>query len=228
VGVISLQGGYSLTNGILNFGINNLTNYGQISLLGAAGLTGTVSANLNNGYQPISGNSFTNLFYGSFTGLFTNTNLPSADAWGTNYYPTFFVLTVLNARPTIASITNQTVNELTTLTLTNTATDLDVPAQTLTFSLASAPNGMTITPLSTNAGVIHWTPQQTNSPSTNTVSVVVTDNGSPSLSATNTFLVIVREVNVAPTLSNISTQTVSHTAPSHTRCCPIKSIRLPD
>ena len=39
--------------------------------------------------------------------------------------------------------------------------------------------------------------------------MVVTDSGVPRLSATNTFLVMVREVNVAPTLSNIATQTVN-------------------
>jgi hypothetical protein len=80
-GWLALQGGYTLTNGTVNFGINGLTNYGKVNLSGAAALGGTVSANLNNGYIPIGGNSFTNLYYGSFTGLFTNTILPFADAW---------------------------------------------------------------------------------------------------------------------------------------------------
>ena len=39
-GNISVQSAYSLTNGTLNFGINNLTNYGTITLPGAAPLTG--------------------------------------------------------------------------------------------------------------------------------------------------------------------------------------------
>jgi hypothetical protein len=38
---------------------------------------------------------------------------------------------------------------------------------------------------------------------------VVTDNGSPPMSATNSFTVIVKEVNVAPVLPVVSTQTVS-------------------
>ena len=76
-----------------------MTNYGEIGLAGAAPLVGTISANLNNGYIPISGNSFTNLYYGSFTGGFTNTVLPFADAWTTNYFPTYYVMTVLNSRP---------------------------------------------------------------------------------------------------------------------------------
>jgi hypothetical protein len=208
-GTLSLNGTYDLTGGTLNFGLSSLLNFGQINLSSAAALNGTVSANLNNGYQPIGGDSFAVLTYGSQTGPFTSTNLPLADAWSVTYGPTVLTLNVLNARPTLGSFTNQIVNELTTLTLTNSATDPDIPAQTLTFSFASAPNGMTITPQSTNAAVISWTPAQTNSPSTNTVSVVVTDSGVPRLSATNTFLVMVRGVNVAPTLSNIATQTVN-------------------
>jgi hypothetical protein len=205
---ISLIGNYDLTGGTLNVGINSLTNYGIISLAGAAPLTGTVSANLNNGNIPIGGDSFTNLFYGSFTGIFTNAALPFADAWSTNYQPSFFVLNVLNARPILAALPTNTfaVDELTNLTVTNNATDADIPAQTLTYSLAAGTNGMAVDPAT---GVFTWTPQQTNSPSTNVVSVAVTDNGTPPLSATNTFTVIVKEVNVAPTLPTVSTQIVN-------------------
>ena len=94
-----MQGAHNLADGTLNFGINSLTNYGTITLAGAAALTGTISANLNNGYQPAAGNAFTNLYYDSFTGGFTNAVLPSADVWSTNYDPTYFVMNVLNARP---------------------------------------------------------------------------------------------------------------------------------
>src|ERR1019366_8506887 len=78
------------------------------------------------------------------------------------------------------------------------------------YGLLTPPAGMTI---STN-GIIAWTPAQTNSPSTNLITTVVTNTDSfdrvnPHLTATNTFTVIVREVNVAPTLSNIATQTVN-------------------
>ena len=173
-----------------------------------APLVGTISANLNNGYIPIEGNSFTNLYYGSFTGGFTNTVLPFADAWTTNYFPTYYVMTVLNSRPILAALTTNTfvVNELTTLNVTNSATDLDIPSQTLTYSLPGATNGMSI---NFATGVFSWTPQQTNSPSTNSVIAVVTDNGVPPLSATNLYTVIVREVNVPPSLPTIATQIVN-------------------
>jgi hypothetical protein len=99
VGNISLQGSYTLANGTLDFGISSLTNYGTISLAGAATLAGTVSANLINGYQPVLGNSFTNLYYSSFTGTFSNTILPPGYPWSTNYTATNFYLQVGGTGP---------------------------------------------------------------------------------------------------------------------------------
>ncbi len=210
-GNISLQGVYNLAGSTLNFGLNNLTNYGTISLAGAAPLTGTVSVNLNNGYQPVNGNSFTNLFYGSFTGILTNTVLPDVYSWNTNYYSTFFVLKVLNVLNVppvfVAPTTNNfIVNELAVLNITNTATDADLPAQTLTYSLTVGANGIIVSPIT---GILSWTPQQTNSPSTNTVLVTVTDNGASTLKATNTYTIVVKEVNIPPTLPTVVTQTVN-------------------
>src|SRR5437879_7872761 len=59
-----------------------------------------------------------------------------------------------------------------------------------------------------SSGVISWTPGEAQGPSTNTITVVVTDNGVPALSATNSFTVTVREVNVAPVLSVPANQTI--------------------
>jgi hypothetical protein len=55
------------------------------------------------------------------------------------------------------SVSNQLVDELTTLRLTNSATDFDLPPEALTFSLVSAPSGMVLTPSSTNLAVVAWT-----------------------------------------------------------------------
>ena len=203
---ISLTGSYDLTGGTLNIGINSVTNNGVIHLSGSpVAVTGAFSANLNNGYVPATGSSFSALTYASESGTFTNFYLPFPVAWQTNYGATVFTLTVLNVRPTLAAIANQTVDELTLLTVTNSATDPDA-GQSLSFSLVSAPGGMTIVP---SSGAISWTPAQTQSPSTNTVLVSVTDNGTPPLSATNAFSVIVKEVNVPPSLPAISTQFVN-------------------
>ncbi len=205
-GTLDLQGSYSLTNGTLNFGLSGATNFGKVNLAGAAALSGTLSASLTGGYIPNSTNSFAVLSYSSENGVFTSTNLPFADAWQVIYGSTMTTLQVLNSRPLWTVAANQSVNELALLTATNGARDIDTPAQILTFGLVSAPSGMA---LSTNTGLITWTPAQTQSPSTNTVVVSVTDNGTPPLSATNSFTVIVLEVNVAPVLPALSQTNVN-------------------
>ena len=63
-------------------------------------------------------------------------------------------------------------------------------------------------------GIITWTPAQNQSPCTNTITTVVTNSDpydvvNPQLSATNSFTVMVREVNVAPVLPVIPPQTVN-------------------
>jgi hypothetical protein len=92
--------------------------------------------------------------------------------------------------PVLAPIANQTVAEGSTLTLTATATDPDGNA--LTFSLDTAPSGASIHP---TTGVFTWTPLD--GPASATVTVRVTDNGTPNLSDTKTFTISV--TNVAPT-----------------------------
>jgi hypothetical protein len=94
---------------------------------------------------------------------------------------------VPNTPPTLAPISDQEVTLGQTLTLTASASDIDVPAQSLTFSLGDgAPSGASINAFN---GQFSWTPSA--APATNSVSVIVTDNGTPSLSATQTFLVTV-------------------------------------
>src|SRR5205814_814032 len=117
-----------------------------------------------------------------------------------------FTVTVneVNLAPVLTVPVNQTINEQTTLSVSATATDTDLPANTLTFALASAPTGMSINPVS---GAITWTATEAQGPSTNLVSVSVTDNGVPALSATNSFMVIVTEVNSAPVLTVPANQT---------------------
>src|SRR5439155_2796058 len=61
------------------------------------------------------------------------------------------VVAEVNSAPVLTLPPDQTINELSTLVLTNTAADLDVPVNTLTFILVSAPAGMT---LDSNTGVL--------------------------------------------------------------------------
>jgi len=112
------------------------------------------------------------------------------------------IVTDLNRAPNLAAIPDQAVNEGTSLNFTANATDSDVPAQSLAFSLgAGAPDGAAINP---NTGVFTWTPSEVQGPATNIVTVVVTDNGTPSLSTSRGVIVIVNEVNRPPELDPIA------------------------
>ena len=107
-----------------------------------------------------------------------------------------------NRPPVLTVPTNQVIDELTTLAVSASATDPDLPANSLAFSLASAPSGMTI---DTNTGAITWVPTEAQGPSSNFVVVVVTDLNpnavnAQRLSTTNSFSVWVNEVNVATLL----------------------------
>ena len=104
----------------------------------------------------------------------------------------------LNVAPVLATISNQTVNEGSALNLTAVATDADLPANTITYSLdPGAPAGMTI---GSSDGVISWTPTEAQGPGTYAVTVRAKDNGSPVLSNTRSFTVTVNEVNTTPTI----------------------------
>ncbi len=92
-----------------------------------------------------------------------------------------------NTAPVLPAQANRQVEALQTLTVTNTATDSDVPAQTLTYELLQAPAGAAISA----GGVITWTPSIAQANATYTFETRVTDNGSPPLSATNSFQVTV-------------------------------------
>jgi hypothetical protein len=111
-----------------------------------------------------------------------------------------FTVTVneVNSVPVLTVPTNCVMDELTLLSVTNTAADADFPANTLQYELLAWPNGMT---LDTNTGVIAWTPTEAQGPSTNTITVRVYDSGTPSMAATNSFIVWVHEVNSAPVLT---------------------------
>ena len=111
----------------------------------------------------------------------------------------------MNIAPALPVIPTQTVNELTLLTVTNTATNANIHSTISGYTLVNPPTGASI---STN-GIITWTPSQTQSPSTNTFTTVVTNTNpydliNPHLTATNSFTVIVREVNVAAKLAGHS------------------------
>lgn len=114
-------------------------------------------------------------------------------------------VTEINVAPVLAAIGNKSINEGSVLSFTATAGDTDQPAQTLTFTLdPGAPSGASIT----SGGAFTWTPTEAQGPSTNTVTIRVTDNGTPATSDTETIQIVVNEVNVAPVLAAIGNKTV--------------------
>jgi hypothetical protein len=85
-----------------------------------------------------------------------------------------------------------------------TATDADVPTNVLTFELVAGPSGLTVSP----SGDISWTPAEDQGPGTNVVTVKVFDNGTPSLSVTQNFTVVVNEVNLPPVFDAIESRMI--------------------
>jgi len=113
------------------------------------------------------------------------------------------ILTVGNTAPTLGSIPDQTVNVGVTVTVNDVATDPDVPAQTLTYSLLSGPSGASV---ASATGTFTWRPPASAAGTTNPVQIAATDNGTPNLSATNGFNVIVNPL----TQPNLATPSYSN------------------
>lgn len=113
---------------------------------------------------------------------------------------------LINHAPVIQTIGNKTINAGDILKVQVVATDSDVPAQILTYSLISAPSGAVI---NSSSGEIQWVAAQASSPAN--FQVKVTDNGTPALTASTSFSVTVNPVggtNVAPVVKSISDRIV--------------------
>lgn len=108
----------------------------------------------------------------------------------------------VNVAPVLATIPAQVVNEGSLLSFTATATDADIPANTLTFSLVGAPAGAAI---GGSTGVFSWTPTEAQGPGTYNFTVRVSDGA---LNHDRAVAVTVNEVNVAPVLGTIPAQMV--------------------
>jgi hypothetical protein len=116
------------------------------------------------------------------------------DSFGATDQKSFKVIVrEVNTAPTLAPIANARVRVGELLTFTNLAADTDIPANLLTFTLGpGAPNGATLTQTTPTNAVFRWRPASGQGPSTNLISIIVTDNGAPAMSATRTFTVVVR------------------------------------
>ena len=106
----------------------------------------------------------------------------------------------VNVAPVLDSVGPQAILEESLLTFTATASDVDVPVQTLTFSLVdgvsgSVPSGASIT----SGGLFTWMPNITQSPDVYIFDVVVTDGIDEDR---ETITVTVDEVNISPIFSS--------------------------
>ena len=98
-------------------------------------------------------------------------------------------VTETNAAPVLAAVANRVVVPGDTLVFTNTATDSDLPLNTLTYSLGvGAPLNASIAPLT---GIFAWTVPTNQPAGTNNITVIVTDNGTPARAHSQSFNVIV-------------------------------------
>jgi hypothetical protein len=93
-----------------------------------------------------------------------------------------------NSPPVLSAIASRSVHGGYPVSFTASATDPDLPGQTLTFSLDGVPPaGASISA----GGAFNWTPTTNQAPANYSFTVRVTDNGSPVLSDTKTFSVAV-------------------------------------
>jgi len=120
-----------------------------------------------------------------------------------------FTVTVFetNSAPTLGTIANRTVNESALVSFTAVGADPDLPANALTYSLeAGTATGAVI---NASSGAFSWTPNEAQGPGIYPMQVIVRDNATPSLNATQSFTITVDEVNSAPTLAPIADQVVT-------------------
>src|SRR5262249_47436422 len=110
----------------------------------------------------------------------------------------------VNSAPMLSPIADRTIHAGVTLVMTNSATDSDLPANTLTFSLGSSPPlGAGINPAT---GAFTWMPDDSFVNTTNPITVQVTDNGSPALGDSKSFNVSVVSRPVIQSITRTNNQ----------------------
>jgi hypothetical protein len=115
------------------------------------------------------------------------------------------IVNEVNTAPVLAPIASVTNGVGSTIAFTASATDADLPAQTLSFSLEpGAPAGTAID----SAGAFTWTPTGAQAGTTNVITVRVTDDGIPALSHTRSFTAVItrglRVSNISVSSGNVT------------------------
>src|SRR5262249_3589427 len=113
----------------------------------------------------------------------------------------------VNTAPTITAIPDKSAVAGSQLPFNGQDNDPDTPAQTLTYRLdAGFPTGAVI---NSSTGAFTFTPTNDQAGQNFTVTVRVTDNGSPNMSSTATFHINVAALNHLPVITSIPNKTVN-------------------
>jgi hypothetical protein len=197
---LTVNGG---TNGTSTVTVTALYGLNACYTLSASNLPTGVSASFNT--NPLTGGASTLTLMASNTVTSGTSNVTVIATCGLLSHTTTVALTLNgvtppNTPPVLAAITNRTVNVGQTVAFTASATDTDQPPQTLTFALLA---GATNATLNANHGAFNFRPLVAQANSTNSFTLKVADNGTPSLSTTQIFSVFVNPLSVAG-ISNIS------------------------
>ncbi len=112
----------------------------------------------------------------------------------------------VNVAPNLQRIGDQIVNETEAIEFVVLAEDSDIPQNKLTYSMGSnGPAGATFNP---ETGEFSWTPTEDQGPGQYAVSFQVTDDGVPRLSSSESITITVGELNQAPKMNALQSQSV--------------------
>jgi len=200
---LTVNGG---TNGTSTVTVTALYGLNACYTLSASNLPSGVSATFTN--NPSTGGASLLTLTASNNVISGTTNVTVIATAGLISHTTTVALTLNavtppNTPPTLTPIANQTVNFGQTVAFTASATDTDQPPQTLTFSLLAGAGSAT---LNASSGAFSWTPPVGFGGTTNLFTISVADNGTPSMSATQSLYVTVNKqtpVLTAPTATTI-------------------------
>ncbi|MDB5391734.1 MAG: hypothetical protein JWM11_7380, partial [Planctomycetaceae bacterium] len=190
-------------------GIFYATTYGSNSLLYTVDTTTGVATQVGLGL----GNNFSNS--GDFVPLLANRGISVTVSAGAALSGRDFGNKVANTPPAITSAATASVPENSNEVIQVTASDSDVPTQSITFAIAGGDDADKFT-IDVTTGALSFitapnfeVPTDADGSNVYNVTVKATDSGTPSLLATQAIAVTVTDLNEAPTIVSSSSTSVA-------------------
>ncbi len=146
-------------------------------------------------------------FVGTDSFVYKLITYPAPQSLWTDTATVTITVNPINDAPVLGLIPDATIPELVEFSFAATATDVDLPAQALTFTLVGAPTGAAIT----EDGVFTWTPTEAQGAGVYTFTVKVCDDALPALCDEQEVTLTVTEVNVAPVADDLTATTPEET-----------------